>query len=213
MRSNRWSVLGRCLLVGAAVGISTVSVGCQSEKERAAGQTAYQVKELRTALGQAPNMIDLTTESLQRATTGQNPRRVADVQELRGRIDSLQDLRDRLGREVVAAQADSNKFFTAWAKEANSAPVAQRAQISEEMAARRENRDRALGYLRSADASYAKYVQQLEKIEASLVGDLREDNVRSLSSSVSIAITEGNKAKEFMLRLIEQVDASLAGSK
>ena len=201
----------RWVAVGMAAGMSMGLVACKSDKERAEGQVAYQVKELRSDLGNAPNMIDLANESLQRATAGQNPNRAADVRSLQARIDSLQALRDRLGREVVAAQSDSNKFFTAWAKEANQAPVAERAQISQEMAARRDNRDRALGYLRSADASYASYVQILEQVERALVASPTEGTVQGLSSQVANAITEGNKAKEYMLRLIEQVDASLAG--
>ena len=202
----------RAMVLGATLIASAGVVGCKSQKEKAESQTAYQLAQLRTDLVRSPQMIDLTNQSLQAASSGQNPNRAADVQTLQARIDDLQALRDRLSREVIAAQADSNRFFTEWAREANKASHGERAEITDAMAARRANRDRALATLRSADRSYTQYVTLLENVERTLRADSTEAGVRAASPAVSNAITEGNKAKEYLLRVIEQVDAALAAA-
>lgn len=205
--------LARVCVIGVAASMMTVGVmGCKSQKDRAEGQATYQLRQLRSDLERAPKLIDLTTESLVAATTGQNPQRAADVKQLQARIDDLQASTKRLSSEVIAAKGDSDRFFREWAKEANRTSGGTRTVISDEMATRRANRDRALGYLNSADKAYASYVSQLEAVEASLLADPSEAAVQRVQGTVSTAIADGNKAKEFLLRVIEQVDTALGSA-
>lgn len=210
MNRNRIFSLARILAMGAAFATIAIAPACKSPKEKAEGQVIYRMSQLRSDLERAPNLIDLTTEALTRATSGQNPNRAADFATLQTRLDELQASTKRLTNEVITAKGDSDRFFREWAREANRTSAGQRAEISEDMAARRANRDRALEYLRNADTAYASYVTQVEAVERALLTDMSENSIQAVSPMVSNAFTDGNKAKEFLYRVNEQVDAALA---
>ena len=192
--------------------IAVTAPGCKSPTEKAEGQVMYQLRNMRADLQHAPQLIDLTTEALNTATAWQNPNRAADIVTLQSRLDDLQDSAKRLSNQVIAAKADSDRFFREWAREANRASAGQRAEITDAMASRRNNRDIALSYLHNADTAYTSYVSQIEAIERALLTDSSPSSIEGVSPMVSNAITDGNKAKEYLLRLLDQVDSALAAN-
>lgn len=184
--------------------------GCKSEKDKAAQETKAQVSSFRSDLGKLPKMIDNTMSELTKVTGGQNPKRADQFREFQKDLSTMRSQARMIASEAAKAEADSNAYFAAWAKESNRAAAADRPKIDEKMAISKANRDTALEYFTNARRDFSAMVASLTEIETKLQKDMSDTGVQSIMGLYDNATRDSVRARGTVERLVEQIDAALA---
>lgn len=203
--------LSLCSVVVIGLGsFGFFSTGCQSQKDRAGDRLAEQSLTFQKQLDQMPAEIDAAIQRLQAATSGQNPRRADDFREYTKQVEALKARARVVGSEADRAEIDGAKYFTAWAKAAKNAPVADKAAVREAAAVKKENYDAALGYLSKARADFRNLVSDLDAVTNQLKGNLTEQGILDAQPMVGRATSKALDVRNMIDRLDDSINAALA---
>lgn len=209
---NRSSLVRIALILAAAGSVFAVAPmsGCQSSKDKARESTMAHASSFQEELNKMPALLDETVQRLTSVTSGQNAKRADDLREFNKSLTVLRDRANLVARESERAQADANKYFLEWTKEANRASTTDRPAVDADAATRKARYDTALGYLQNARKDFTSYVDSLTQIQTKLTASLSEESVMAVQPLVSRAINDSVNVRNMIDRLDDHINAALA---
>ncbi len=197
------------VLVAVVFGVGLLS-GCKSKTEKAGDTMKDQAMSFRDSLDRMPAQIDEVQRRALAAGAGQNPNRADDIREFNKSVATLRDNARVVASEANAAEVDANKYFTAWAKQAQKTNAADRPAVRAEAKASREQVNTALGYLERARDKFNTLMGSLDKVQSGLAKDQSEAGIVALQPDVAKIVSQSMDARNYIDRLKETIDAALA---
>lgn len=197
--------LGSALVVGLA-GVG----GCASNKEKAHDELLAQASTFRESLKKIPPQLDEVSKRMSAAGTGQNKNRADDVREFSKSLAKLREQGRMVASEAARAEVDTQKYFTAWAEQAQHANMADRPAARSGYMASRENADTAMRYLSTARDNFRQLMASLDSMEAKLKADQSESGIMAIQKDFGTATVKTMELRNYIDRLNESIDAALA---
>lgn len=207
---NTRSIASIALIPIAAVLVSSPLSGCASKKDKAREAMIDQAETFRSKLQRMPAQIDETTKRLIAATAGQNPNRADDYRSFVSSLNTLREQARVVGSEANAAEVDAAKYFTAWAKEAQKSPSADRPAVREAAALSRAQVNQAQSYLDKARDNFMELIGSYDNVAKRLGSDLSEKSVLAAQTDVQNAISKSLDVRNDIDRLDDSIDAAVA---